>query len=56
MSRQEYGFVVRLEKPIEEYTEEELDNLDSDCYMLEDEVNKFRQVIDDETKRRRNIG
>ena len=48
----EVGFSVEIEKPIPEMTDEELSDLDSDCELLEDEVEKLRKLIDEEMNRR----
>ena len=51
-TQKEFGFEIKLDKPIQEYTAEELDNLDSDCYMLEGEHERIRKIVTDEQKRR----
>ena len=51
-TQKEFGFEINLKKPIQEYSDEELDNLDSDCDMLETDYERLRELIDDEMKRR----
>jgi len=53
MSEQkDFGFEIKLSKPIEEMTDEEVDNLDSDCSILEREVEKLREIVDKEFEKR----
>jgi hypothetical protein len=52
MEQKEFGFEIKIGKPIEEYTGEELYNLFSDAYMLEEEVERLRAILEKEIKRR----
>ncbi len=48
----DYGFNVRLNKPIDAFTDEELDDLSSDHDMLERDTESLGKLIEDEYKRR----
>lgn len=48
----EYGFEIKIVKPIEDYTDEELEDFNQDIDLLEREVDMLKKILDDETKRR----
>ena len=50
--RNEYGIEVKTPKPVEELTDDELNDLDSDADLLEGEAEALRKLVSDEMKRR----
>lgn len=51
-TQKEFRFTRKLEKPIQELTDDELCNLDTDCDILETDVERLRELIVEEMKRR----
>ena len=48
----EFGFLIKLSKPIQEYSDDELSVLISDHEILEQEEDALATMIEDELKRR----
>ena len=50
--RTEFGFTIKLTKPITEYTTMEILNLESDIETLELDIGALNEIIETENERR----